>query len=238
VPNNRYSPPEPISVLLQNLAATPDEEHTVDSVVQLAVQTIPACDWASITVRRGKNLTTPAATDDVVCKVDQVQFDLWQGPGIDAIWVDDSYRIDDMVAETRWPEWAAAASELGIGSTLSMRLSTSQEVVGALNLYSSQPRAFDDDDAHIAHVYADHAAVALAVSHQFTTLSSALRTRHQIGGAQGVLRCRHGLTMDQAFQVLVRLSRDNNVKLRDLATMVIDANGVPYQFTQDPGAGS
>lgn len=217
--------------LIQDLAAQPDVGHTLQSVIDLAVETIPACDWAGVTVRRGKKLMTPAATGAVVTEVDQLQYDLAEGPCIDAVWAEDTYRIDDMATESRWPAWAPGAERLGIGSSLSVRLATSDDTIGGLNLYARATAAFDDDDVQVAHEYARHAAAALAVAHEVTTLRTALQTRHSIGVAQGILRARHRLTLDQTFTLLVRVSRENNLRLTEVADLVIESNGLPERFT-------
>jgi AmiR/NasT family two-component response regulator len=52
-------------------------------------------------------------------------------------------------------------------------------------------------------------------------LQLALETRHMIGVAQGLLMARYGLSTEQAFEYLRRLSQDGNVKLRRLADGVV-----------------
>ena len=55
------------------------------------------------------------------------------------------YRIDDMAHETRWPKFTAAAADAGIQSMLGYRLFITGQTLGALDLYSSKPNAFDTD---------------------------------------------------------------------------------------------
>ena len=236
-PQHRTDPSQPYTAaLLQHVVDEPEEARTLQGIVDLALATITSADSAGITVRRGRKLTTPAWTHDVVVAVDQAQYDLGEGPCIDAVWADDVYRIDDLGSETRWRRWAPAALELGVVSMLSIRLTTPRDVVGGLNFYAGRAHAFDDDDAQVAHGFAEHAAPALALTQELDGLRSALQTRHRIGAAQGVLRARHGVTLDQAFTVLVRISRDNNTPLRDVAARVVEANGLPAEFTA-AGAG-
>ena len=228
------APPQRFTAtLLRELAAQPDVVHTLQGVVELAVETIPGCEQAGVSVRQGRKLTTRASTAAVVDEADQVQYDLWQGPCVDSVWVDDTYLVDDMSEETRWPDWAPAAHRLGLRSSLSVRLATPKEIVGSLNMYGAHPRAFDEDDVVIAHTFADHAAHALVVAQEVTTLRTALQSRHRIGVAQGILRRRYGMTLDQSFTLLVRVSRDNNVRLRDLADMVVEDNGLPSRFVEE-----
>lgn len=57
--------------------------------------------------------------------------------------------------------------------------------------------------------------------HQIENLQAALETRHIIGLAQGILMCRYGLTEDQAFAYLSRISQDSNVRVRELARRLV-----------------
>jgi len=235
VPQNGSRAPGSADTLVRELAARDGERRTLDSVVQHAVEYVPGCRWAGITIRQQKRLQTLASTDALVDEVDQLQYELSEGPCVDALLVEGSYLIHDMSTEERWPRWAPRADERGAHAALSVRLSSDGQTVGGLNLYGDEPRAFDDDDVEVAHAYADTAAAVIAVSHRIEGLETALRTRHTIGLAQGVLRHRHGLGVDDAFQVLVRVSRQSNVRLRDLATEVVQENGLPPRYL-DPGA--
>ena len=185
---------------------------------------------------RGRHLLTPASTGAVVEEVDQAQYELEEGPCVDAVWGEDILLIEDMSTETRWPNWAPRALEHGVRSSLSVRLTDTKDFTAGLNLYSKAAHSFDEESLQLAHQYATHAAAALTVSHRFSTLRTALQTRHTIGMAQGILRHRHGLTTDEAFKVLVRVSRNNNVRLREVAVMVVKQNGLPPRFTEDPAS--
>lgn len=205
----------------QDLLAEPEEELTLQRVVDLAVQMVPGCDFAGISLRRSKGkIETPALTDPIVRALDDAQYELDEGPCLDAIRGQDTYLIEDTGRESRWPRWAPLAAELGARSVLSVRLATAEQVVGGLNMYSARPYAYDDDAMQIAHVYAAHASAAVAVTEQVAGLRTALQNRHTIGMAQGMLLLRYGLTEDQAFQFLARISQESNIKLRDVAVRV------------------
>ena len=208
--------------LSQELLAGPVIEQTLQSVVELAVQTIQGCDYAGITLRRGRHVETPAATDPLVNQADQWQYELSEGPCLDAVFVEDTYVIEDLRAEPRWPRWAPKAASLGIFSVLSVRLATPKTIVGSLNLYAQARSAYDEDQILTAGIYAAHASNAIAATSETAGLTTALQTRHLIGMAQGILIQRYQLPEDQAFQFLARISQDTNVKLRDVAAKVIN----------------
>jgi AmiR/NasT family two-component response regulator len=64
-------------------------------------------------------------------------------------------------------------------------------------------------------------------SEEVAQLKEALRSRGEIGQAQGVLRERYGLDGDAAFDTLVRLSQHTNRKLRDIAAELLATGDLP-----------
>jgi GAF domain-containing protein len=212
--------------LIRELLAQPEEEHTLPRVLERFMEVVPAGDYAGISIRRGKGrVETPALTHDLVRDLDGAQYELGEGPCLDAIWVEDTIVIDDTAQDQRWPRWGPRAAELGVRSVLSVRMSTPKEVVGGLNLYATQPSAFDEDAVQVAHRYVEPAATALAVVERVQGLRTAMETRHLIGMAQGMLMLRYGLDEDQAFKFLSRTSQQNNVKLREIAARVTEELG-------------
>jgi len=67
----------------------------------------------------------------------------------------------------------------------------------------------------------------LSIAHLVSTLEAAVEGRHEIGVAQGVLMARYDLDRNQAFDSLRRYSSHANVKLRDVAGLVIEQGGLP-----------
>lgn len=212
------------------LLAEREEQPTLQSIVDLAVQTVPGCELAGVSVRRGRSrVETPASTSPLVDRVDALQYDLDEGPCLEAIRAEATYIVDDSATDPRWPRWGPKVAALGLRSILTVRLSPHdvQDVLGGLNLYASGRHAFSEDDVDIAQVYAAHAAGALDAAQVVTGLRTAMHTRHTIGVAQGLLMQRYGLSLDRSFEVLVRFSREHNVKLRVVAEGVVESGGFP-----------
>jgi len=105
---------------------------------------------------------------------------------------------------------------------LSFQLYVEGDNLGALNLYSREPNAFDDESEHIGLLFASHAAVAFADAQKLDQLNSAVETRDLIGQAKGILMERYQISAEQAFRVLTRVSQQRNRKLRDLAAELAD----------------
>lgn len=210
-----------------------DGTEVFDDIARRALEVVHDADHCTITLRprgagRSATLETAAATSDVAARSDALQAELQEGPCYEAAFEVQDFVVSDLVTETRWPRWAASASELGIRSLYAVAIRGGDGVVGALNFLADRPRAFDDpDDRSLADVFASHANNAMHSSRLVEGLRTALESRHAIGMAQGVIATRYGITYEQAFDVLHRLSNDTNTKLREVAQDVLDARGLP-----------
>jgi GAF domain-containing protein len=222
---------ERLAAIARELFNEPDMQHTLQRVVDAAAENLDGEVWASVSlVKQRREVETPASSDDRAARADQLQYDLEEGPCLDAIWEQETFQIDDMTADGHYPRWSrAVAEETGIRSSLSLQLFTAaeQNSLGALNVYSPQPRAFDADTRAEALAFAAQAAVALRSAQTEADLRSGMATRTLIGQAQGILMERLKLTPDQAFAVLSRVSQERNEKLREVARRLVDTGEVP-----------
>ena len=201
-------------------------EEALRAVIVMALGCAP-CDQASITVLGpGRTLETVAASDDRVVKADRLQYELREGPCLDAVFTDGVFRVEDLAADSRWPQWAPLADGLGIGALLAVHLYT-DTALGALNLYSEQPREYDDLDLEVAKVVAAHASVVLAHTRTTQNLWRAIDTRNLIGQAQGILMARYGLTPERAFAVLRRYSQARHTRLAAVAEELTSTGHLP-----------
>ncbi len=205
----------------------PGVAETVEAVVQFALQAV-SCTHAGVALaHRGGKVETIAVTGPLVEQSDQLQLDSGEGPSLDVIAGQDTVLVPDTASEDRWPTWAPKAAALGLRSVLTVRLHTNGSTLGVLQLFNTEPYAFECDDDAVAHILARHASVALATARQEASLWQAIDARKLIGQAQGILMERFGIDADKAFVVLRRYSQDNNLKLRDVAQRLIETRRLP-----------
>lgn len=214
--------------IAQELEKQPSLEATVDEAVRQAVELMPGCDYAGVSwLREGQPIETLASTDEIAALLDKAQFELGEGPAVESVWDGETCWIEDMQAETRWPRFTVRAAELGVRSMLSCQLLSPRQTSAALNLYARQTAALDEDSAAIVQVFAAHASIALTHRRTESGLRSAVETRGTIGQAIGILIERHKVSPERAFDLLVRASQRSHVKLRDLATYVVETGVDP-----------
>ncbi|MFC0674349.1 GAF and ANTAR domain-containing protein [Brachybacterium hainanense] len=200
-------------------------------VVHLARTMIEGCDWACITMRpTNASAWTAGATDDVAREIDRLQYDVEDGPCLEAARTRQPMWSEDLAEETRWPQFCALAREDGrVRSVLAFHL-LDEPVPTALNLYSASPHGLGDEAIATGAVFAIHAATLMAHAdseQRAQTLGNALSTSRQIGAAIGILMRAHGITQDEAFRLLRSASNQMNRKLHEIAEDVTALGDIP-----------
>lgn len=203
-------------------------QQTLDKVVLVATEIIRGCDLVGISVVHPDGIDTPAGSDEALNRIDELQFQMKEGPCFDALRTHETVRSRDLATDARWPTWGPrVARETGVVSVVSYRLFTTEDTLGALNLYSRKHDAFDTDDIYNGQALAAHVAVALAASQNAENLELAISSRTVIGQAEGILMERFGITPEQAFAVLRRVSQRRNVKLNRVADELVRTRQTP-----------
>ncbi|HVL07370.1 MAG TPA: GAF and ANTAR domain-containing protein [Acidimicrobiales bacterium] len=202
--------------------------QALQAIVQLAVQHLDACEFAGISLVENRKITSPASSNDIPRILDAIQSETGEGPCIDAIKEHEVFQTGDLSREERWPNFSSRGhQETGVTTVLSIRLYVEQDTMGALNLYSSAPDAFDDSDVALATVFAVHASVAMSAARRQESLEKKAESRDVIGRAKGILMARSGVTDDEAFAMLKAASQRMNVRLRDIAQTVTEQKPMP-----------
>ena len=220
------------SDVLAQLARIVLADETMDSVLsrvaQLTKQVVTGADEVSVTLVTPKGAATAAYTGELAMQADERQYGLDTGPCLDAGRGGVVLLIRDMRTEDRWPEYAPQAAKAGVLSSLSVPLPIQEDVIGALNIYSTSPNAFSDDDIARGEAFAAYAAIAVSnantvvsTAEQAEQMKAAMMSRVEIEQAKGILMAREGMSPDAAFEVLVRASQRENRKLRDIAREIV-----------------
>lgn len=121
----------------------------------------------------------------------------------------------------RYPELARQA---GLASLLSMPLMVRDKVIGTINVYTREVRAFTEEEIGFVKVVAGQAAIAIENARLTTEtleMKRALETRKLVERAKGILQQRHGLTEEEAYIRLRNESRRLRKPMRELSEALI-----------------
>ena len=207
--------------------------ETLDSVLghigRLGVEALEGWDAAGTTLLEGDKVATFGSTDPRINPVDQYQYDHRRGPCVDALAGEAQY-FDGDTFDVEWRQFAEVAADHDIYSVLSFPLRLDQEVIGGLNFYSRERDALRAGQREEGLLFAAQAAVTisnmrsfLSVANEVAQLKEALQTRTVIGQATGLLMAQEGMSSEEAFQKLVKVSQNANVTLRDVASRYVAA---------------
>jgi GAF domain-containing protein len=214
------------------LAERPLTEVLAD-VARLARATVPGCDGASLSLLGSDGaVRTPAATDEWILTLDDLQYRVNEGPCLQAIASGAVVRVDDFSNEPRFPSFGPLAAGQHTSSCLSVPLDAGEGRLGGLNLYGRAAGSYGPISERVAAAFAEPAAVtvsnALAYSKSVRLadqLTEALKSRAEIEQAKGILMAQSRVTADEAFNALKRASQRENIKLREIARRVVASSG-------------
>ncbi len=231
-PSGEAHTDEDLLELLGSMAlelAEPDElQETMQRVVDLAEEVLERCDGVSLMlIGRGGSIETPASSSQAAYDSDMAQYETGEGPCLNAIRDEHTVLMNDLQDDERWPAYRAKALELGVRSMLSVRLFANEDSMGALDLYSKQPDAFDQRSQVIAQVFATHASIAVKAALTIAGLETVISSRDVIGQAKGIIMARRKVTADMAFELLRSLSQQRNQPVRDLAREITETGQLP-----------
>jgi GAF domain-containing protein len=210
-----------------------DLDETLREICRIATRAVPRAEGASVTTfPQGR--PGALASDDWAQNLDELQFEEHEGPCLDAYRTGNAFRIHDLKSEARWPSYVPRALDEGVRSIMSLPMAAEGSIIGALNLYSREPQAFDAEAASVGEIVAAHAGLASQVTAAFfrhrdlaDQLSEAMQSRAVIEQAKGILMAVHRCDADDAFRHLVRRSQSTNRKLRDVAEETVKTASDP-----------
>jgi transcriptional regulator with GAF, ATPase, and Fis domain len=179
-----------------------------------------------------------AASSEQTRLLELFQLQTDEGPCVDCFRTGQAVSMVDLRGARQWPQFTAAAAEVGFVAVHALPMRLRNEVIGALNLFDTKPVALDDDMLRIGQALADVATIGLlqqrairrrdALTEQ---LQAALNSRVLIEQAKGVLAERLDIGVNDAFAMLRSSARGSNRRLSELAQAIVDGS---EHLTTDP----
>jgi hypothetical protein len=206
-------------------------DQVLQQVASLATRTIPGVEEASVTLVEDPHPRTAATTGPLAAELDERQYRAGFGPCVDASLSGQTILIDSHDDHSPYPFLTEACRRHGVRYVLSAGLPATQGLVGALNLYSRDEQPVDNASIALAQAFVGvtAAAAANAALHHSTVrlvdqLRNAMASRAVIEQAKGLIMGQLHCSPQDAFDVLVRASQHENLKLREIAAALVAAS--------------
>lgn len=152
-----------------------------------------------------------------------------QGPCLDCYRTGRPVVTADLAtANGRWPRFCAVAQSAGFRAADAIPMRLRGQVIGALNLFRTEPGSLNEDDLLVAQALADVSTIAIlrhrkAVDSPVLNdqLNQALNSRIIIERAKGMIAKRQQIDMPAAFTRLRNHARNHNRRLADVANDIV-----------------
>jgi len=205
-----------------------DLEGTLTELAE-SVTEVLGLSGSGVTMAEDGRLRFVAAVSQASGDLERNQEEQQAGPCRDAYDTGEVVRVTDVREESaRWPEFSATASGLSVAGVAGIPMLLADEIIGALNLYSTEPRQWSEEDIAVARVLADVAtsyvvnASKLRQQEQLSEqLQEALESRVIIEQAKGITAQQNTVSVDRAYQMMRRHARNNNANLRMVAEAIV-----------------
>jgi len=210
-----------------DLASCGTEEALLAQILDSAFTLIPGTERSAVSLYHRQLGRVAATSDETAAACEEAQVGSEAGPGPDAVaqHLSIAARFPDDAGQ--WPALGATAARLGVRRVLCVPLSHGEQPLGTLTVYSGRADAFGPMTRDVAELVAAHAAIAVGRIVQARNLQAGMTTRQRIGEAVGILVERHRITPAQAFERLVLASQQRNIKVRELADVVVETGQEP-----------
>ena len=222
--------PGALQELSELLLATDSVQDLMQKIAELSVRTVTTAVTCGFTMANGGRVITVAASDPLGAQLDEQQYQIDEGPCLQALRTAQIVTCPDLSPETRWAGYPQRAMAYGVSAVYSSPLIVRGETLGALNLYAERPGGFDGDDcaAAIAQIVTLVAVALTGTPRNYgdvtltDQLQEALSTRSVIDQAMGIIMGTRHCTADQAFEILRGASQTRNLRLAQIAQTLVD----------------
>jgi len=226
-------PPDVDALLdsVEQFAATSTGDYVISDVLRTLTAQVAVLLGAKgagvVLVRQGRSSTVITQVD-AVADFARVVGALQTGPCADAMRYRRSVVVGDLADGNfvqRWPAYVAQAKLGEIRAVAAVPMLGGEEALGVLGLYDGTRHSWTDEDLRVARIMANFASCYVVHASELETnaqLRTALTSRIVIEQAKGVLAEARGISVDEAFQVLRKHSRDHNARIHDVAAAVVN----------------
>ena len=130
-------------------------------ICQACVRSIPVAG-ASVSVMTAEgHRGVVFATGETSTRLEDLQFGVGQGPGVDAFAEGCAVLVADLSADVRWPVFAAGAGDLDVAAVFAFPLRLGAAVLGVMTLFRREAGGLDDRGLARAVRLAEAASLAL-----------------------------------------------------------------------------
>ena len=205
------------------------EPGSLNELVSHVTRQVPACSGAGAVLWRDGEPFIFAATHPSLPELLEVQLSCGRGPMLDALSQSEPVGCSDTLEADRWPEFARAALRRGVRCSLSLAYRSGGDVV-CLSLFGARRRTLGEHSIADAERLVSLGGAVMDVASGYgkarrmaQQLRDAAESRAVVDQAKGVLMHTFGCGAEEALQRMRQVSQARNMKVSELAALVIES---------------
>jgi hypothetical protein len=193
--------------------------QALDRLVTFAAVAVPGALRCSVVLIGDGEPLTRAAAGAGAEALDDLQYELGHGPGLEAARTRSLVTAPDLASDARWPGLADCARADGVRAVAAIPLDVPRSAVGSLSVYLAEPGGVDPELL----------ITVMALSNQAEVLLGELRRREAHGAgaivdrAAGVIIAQRGCGVHEAYDVLQETAQRLGLDQRAVAERLIAA---------------
>lgn len=215
--------------LTRQAVDTSDTGTVLSRLARMCQRALSIQTWVSITVGSPTEPELVATDSRTAQAMDGAQMTAGEGPCSTAWEAGVTVTSDDVRADPRWPRLARRLDESRVNAVVAVPLAMGESTLGALNVYSDDPSLTDVSRVRSVELLGAVVAAMLQETDAKAELAAmaeglreAMQSRAAIEQAKGMLMAMHGCSADDAFHMLLETSSRTNVKVRVLASRLVE----------------
>lgn len=221
-----------VNQVLAALHAEPGSASSMpDRLCAMCTADLPLAGVALLLATEDSHHGVVAATSGLATTIESLQFDLGEGPGLDASAHGRPVLEPDLATAGfgRWPAFGPAATESGVAAVFAFPLHVGSIRLGALDMFRSTAGGLDETQMRDAYAYAD-AAIAVILQLQelkdsadgaHPRLAEPLLDRPEIHQATGMVSVQAGIGLAESLLLLRAHAYSTTRPLLDTARDVL-----------------
>jgi GAF domain-containing protein len=201
-------------------------QHLVDACHDI----LDASAAAILLADQAGDLDVMASTNETSRLVELIQLGAEAGPCIESFHSGRVVSVPDIAdSPEEWSRFRESALALGFSSVYAVPMRLRETVIGTLNLLNEQAGEFDEQDRITAQAFADVATIGILHERSMREtavlaeqLQGALSSRVVIEQAKGVVAHTHGVSIEEAFELIRGYARSHRIGISQVATQIVD----------------
>jgi len=191
------------------------------------LELLPITGAAISVFDQGRRASLIDATDPIAARLEQMQFDLGEGPSHDAFRTAAFVSVPDLAATERWPVFLRSAVELTVGALFTFPLMLGAACTGTVTCYRTDPGALTDQATDIGTSLcraisgpAFRRAIVLA-EHESADHEAPIESRREIHQATGMVLDQLDISATDAFSRIRAYAFSSGYTVQEIAHAVV-----------------